>query len=182
MSKLPVLRFPDPRLRTVAKPVETVNQSIKKLVTDMYETMYDKAGVGLAATQVDVHLRVVVTDCPIDSESEAPNPVTFINPEIIERSEEFEISQEGCLSVPEIYADVERSKVVTVRALNEKGELFERQCEGLLAVCIQHEIDHLNGKLFVDYLSAAKRNLIRDKMKKYEKKLAKATQEASQPA
>lgn len=176
MSKLTVLRFPDSRLRTVAKPVGNVDKDIQQLVRNMYETMYDKSGVGLAATQVNVHLRVVVTDCP--TEDEKANPITFINPEIVKKSEEFEISQEGCLSVPEIYADVERSKFVTIKALNEKGVAFEMDCEGLLAVCIQHEIDHLNGKLFVDYLSAAKRNLIRDKMKKYEKRLSK---EAKQP-
>lgn len=180
MSKLKVLRFPDPKLRTVAKAIEKVDDNIRQLVADMYETMYDKAGVGLAATQVDVHQRVVVTDCPI--EEDKPNPITFINPKIIHKSDEFEISQEGCLSVPEIYADVERAKVVTINAQNEQGETFEMTCEGLLAVCIQHEIDHLDGKLFVDYLSAAKRNLIRDKMKKYEKKLAKEKTQATQPA
>lgn len=177
MSILRVLRFPDPKLRTVAKPVENVDDKVRQLVTDMYETMYEKNGVGLAATQVDVHRRVVVTDCPV--EEDKPNPITFINPEIISLSEELETSQEGCLSIPEIYADVERAKFVTVKAQNEQGETFEMACEGLLAVCIQHEIDHLNGKLFVDYLSAAKRNLIRDKMKKYEKRLAK---EQAQPA
>lgn len=176
MSKLKVLRFPDARLRTVAKPVEAVDDDVRKLVSDMYETMYDKAGVGLAATQVNVHRRVVVTDCPV--EEDKPKPITFINPQIVSKSADFEISQEGCLSVPEIYADVERAKTVVIKAQNEQGETFEMECEGLLAVCIQHEIDHLDGKLFVDYLSAAKRNLIRDKMKKYEKKLAK---EQTQP-
>lgn len=181
MAILPVLRFPDVRLRHIAKPVERVDTKIQQLVKNMYETMYQKNGVGLAATQVNVHLRVVVTDCA--GEDEAPAPITFINPEIINASEEKNKHQEGCLSIPEIYADVERPEVVTVRALDEFGHSFERVCEGLLGVCIQHEIDHLNGKLFVDYLSPAKRNLIREKMKKYEKRLQKeAAAEASSPA
>lgn len=172
MAILPVLRFPDPKLRNVAKPVATVDESIKKLVSDMFDTMYAENGVGLAATQVNVHQRVVVADCA--GEDEPSQPMTFINPEIISASEAHEMCQEGCLSVPEIYADVERAKFVTVKALDKNGQPFTYDCEGLLAVCIQHEIDHLNGKLFVDYLSAAKRNLIRDKMKKYEKRLVKA--------
>ncbi len=172
MSILPVLRFPDPRLRTVAKAVEDVDTTIKKLVEDMFDTMYAENGVGLAATQVNQHIRVVVTDCAL--EDEEPRPIAFINPEILSASEEHEICQEGCLSVPEIYADVERSKFVTVKALDKDGKEFTMDCEGLLAVCIQHEIDHLNGKLFIDYLSPVKRNLIRDKMKKYEKRLAKS--------
>ncbi len=172
MSILPVLRFPDPRLRTIAKEVDNVDTSIKNLVKNMFDTMYAENGVGLAATQVNQHIRVVVVDCAL--EEEKPQPITFINPEIISASEEQETCQEGCLSVPEIYADVERSKFVTVKAIDEDGNEFTMDCEGLLAVCIQHEIDHLDGKLFVDYLSSAKRNLIRDKMKKYEKRLAKA--------
>ncbi len=168
MSILPVLRFPDPQLRTVAEPVNNVDSTIKKLINDMFETMYAERGVGLAATQVNQHIRLVVVDCA--GEEEKPQPITFINPEIVSASEELETCQEGCLSVPEIYADVERSKFVTVKALDKDGKAFTLDCEGLLAVCIQHEIDHLNGKLFVDYLSAAKRNLIRDKMKKYEKR------------
>ncbi len=178
MNILPVLRFPDPRLRTVAKPVEKVDTTIKNLVDNMFDTMYAERGVGLAATQVNQHVRVVVADCA--GEDEKPQPIAFINPEIISASEEHDVCQEGCLSVPEIYADVERSKFVTVKALDKNGKEFTMDCEGLLAVCIQHEIDHLNGKLFVDYLSAAKRNLIRDKMKKYEKRLAKA-QKNNQP-
>ncbi len=168
MSILPVLRFPDPRLRTVAKTVEKVDATIKTLVENMFDTMYAERGVGLAATQVNHHIRVVVVDCA--GEDEKPQPIAFINPEIISASEEQETCQEGCLSVPEIYADVERAKFVTVKALDKNGKEFTLDCEGLLSVCIQHEIDHLNGKLFVDYLSAAKRNLIRDKMKKYEKR------------
>lgn len=169
MALLPVLRFPDPRLRMIAKPLETVDKTIQQLVDDMFETMYEERGVGLAATQVNRNIRVVVADCA--AEDEEPQPITFINPEITEQSEEFSVQQEGCLSVPEIYADVERAETVTVQALDKDGQPFTMTCKGLLSVCIQHEIDHLDGKLFVDYLSAAKRNLIRDKMKKYEKRL-----------
>lgn len=178
MSILPVLRFPDPRLRTVAKPAENVDDTIKKLIGDMFDTMYAERGVGLAATQVDRHIRVVVADCA--AEEEKPQPIAFVNPEIICASDEQETCQEGCLSVPEIYADVERAERVTVKARDKNGEEFTMDCEGLLAVCIQHEIDHLNGKLFVDYLSPAKQLQIRDKMKKYEKRLIKEAKKAKQ--
>lgn len=176
MAILPVLRFPDPQLRTVAKPIDVVDDKIKTLVNNMFDTMYDQHGVGLAATQVNVHKRVFVADCA--GEDEDAQPLAFINPEIIAASEENSSYQEGCLSIPEIYADIERAKTITVKALDKDGNTFTMDCEGLLAVCVQHEIDHLDGKLFVDYLSAAKRNLIRDKMKKYEKRLQKEAKQA----
>ncbi|PID66428.1 MAG: peptide deformylase [Gammaproteobacteria bacterium] len=176
MSILPVLRFPDPRLRTLAKKVEEVDKAIKKLIDDMFETMYAQRGVGLAATQVDVHRRIFITDCA--GEDEAPQPLVFINPEITSASQETKIYQEGCLSIPENYADIERSDHVTIKALDRDGKAFSMDCSGLLAVCVQHETDHLNGKLFIDYLSPAKQLLVRDKMKKYEKRLAKAAKKA----
>lgn len=178
MAILPILRFPDPRLRTVAKPIAQVDARIQKLADDMLETMYHKQGVGLAATQINVHERLVVTDCA--GENEAPDPRVFINPEIIKKSDETKVHQEGCLSIPENYADVERADRVTVAALDRDGKPFELDCDGLLAVCIQHEIDHLNGKLFIDYLSPARRNLVREKMKKYERRLQKEAKAAQQ--
>lgn len=171
MSTLSVLRFPNPRLRTVATPVNSVNKATQTLIDNMFETMYAYNGVGLAATQVDVHQRIFVTDCA--GEEEAPQPLAFVNPEIIAASEETKVYQEGCLSIPENYADIERSDHVTVKALDKDGNEFTMDCEGLLAVCVQHEIDHLNGKLFIDYLSPAKQLLVRDKMKKFEKRLIK---------
>ncbi|MGY0399360.1 MAG: peptide deformylase [Ostreibacterium sp.] len=177
MSILPILRFPDTRLRTIAKPVTNIDETIHTLIDNMFDSMYAERGVGLAATQVNVHQRIVVADCA--SEKEAPQPISFINPEIISASDELEICQEGCLSIPDIFADVERACSVTVKALDSAGNEFTKECDGLLAVCIQHEIDHLNGKLFVDYLSAAKRNLIRDKMKKYEKQLLKESKQTT---
>ncbi len=176
MSILNILRFPDPKLRTVAQPVEVVDDKIKAFVDDMFDTMYEEHGVGLAATQVDFHQRIFVADCA--GEDEEPQPLAFINPEITFASEETKTYQEGCLSIPENYADVERSDHITVKALNQNGEEFSMDCEGLLAVCVQHEIDHLNGKLFIDYLSPAKQLLVREKMKKYEKRLIKAAKKA----
>ncbi|WP_026376020.1 peptide deformylase [Aestuariibacter salexigens] len=161
MAVLEVLRFPDERLRTVAKPVEAVDASIKKLVDDMFETMRDEKGIGLAATQVNVHKRVVV----MDVSEEQDEPRVFINPEIIER-EGSTISEEGCLSVPNNYAKVERAEKIKVRALDKDGNPFELDADGLLAICIQHELDHLQGKLFVDYLSPLKRQRIRTKLEK----------------
>lgn len=178
MSILPVLRFPDPRLRTLAKPIDHVDDTLRTLIDDMFATMYEQRGVGLAATQVNVHRRLLITDCA--GEDEAPQPLVFINPGITHASDEKKTYQEGCLSVPEIYADIERADFVTVTALDKYGKSFSMDCEGLLAVCIQHEIDHLDGKLFVDYLSPAKRNLIRDKMKKYEKRLVREAKKAQQ--
>lgn len=178
MSTLSVLRFPNPRLRTVATPVNSVNKATQTLIDNMFETMYAYNGVGLAATQVDVHQRIFVTDCA--GEEEAPQPLAFVNPEIIAASEETKVYQEGCLSIPENYADIERSDHVTVKALDKDGNEFTMDCEGLLAVCVQHEIDHLNGKLFIDFLSPAKQLLVRDKMKKFEKRLAKEAKKAKQ--
>ncbi|WP_233878853.1 peptide deformylase [Paraburkholderia flagellata] len=165
MALLNILHYPDKRLHKVAKPVEVVNDRIRKLVADMAETMYAAPGVGLAATQVDVHERVVVIDVS-DAHEELR---VFINPEIIWSSAEREVHEEGCLSVPGIYDEVERAEKVRVRAMNEKGETYEVDCEGLLAVCIQHEMDHLMGKVFVEYLSSLKQTRIRNKMKKLER-------------
>ena len=162
MALLNILNYPDKRLHKVAKPVEAVNDRIRRLVSDMAETMYAAPGVGLAATQVDVHERVIVIDV-----SETHDELqAFINPEILWSSDEKKLSEEGCLSVPGIYDDVERAEKVRVRALNEKGETFELDCEGLLAVCIQHEMDHLMGRVFVEYLSSLKQTRIKSKMKK----------------
>ena len=162
MSKLAILRYPDPRLHTIAKPVAQVDDRIRQLVDDMLETMYAADGVGLAATQVDVHERVIVIDT-----SEARNaPHVLINPELIAKSEEMSLGDEGCLSVPTIYDKVPRHARVTVRALNRAGEHHEFEAEGLLSVCVQHEMDHLVGKVFVEYLSALKRDRIKVKMLK----------------
>jgi len=164
MAILSILHFPDPRLTQRAKPVAQVDEGIRRLVADMFETMYAAPGIGLAATQVNVHQRVVV----IDVSEEKNDPRVFINPEIVskEGSEEME---EGCLSVPGIYESVQRAERVKVRALDRDGKPFELEADGLLAVCIQHEIDHLEGKLFVDYLSQMKRQRIRKKLEKRER-------------
>ena len=162
MALLPILRYPDPRLHTVAKPVAAVDERMRRLVDDMLETMYAAEGVGLAATQVDVHDRVIV----IDTSSEHRSPVVLINPEIVARSEELAVAEEGCLSVPQIYDRVERHARVTVRALGRNGETFDLDAEGLTAVCVQHEMDHLIGRVFVEYLSPLKRDRIRTKMLK----------------
>ncbi|HEU0154108.1 MAG TPA: peptide deformylase [Arenimonas sp.] len=164
MAKLPILEFPDPRLRTVAKPVAQVDDAIRRLVDDMFETMYDAPGIGLAATQVDVHLRLLVLDVSEDKS----RPMVFINPEIL-ASQGSQVYQEGCLSVPGIYADVSRADQVRVRALDRDGQAFEIEADGLLAVCIQHEMDHLAGKVFVDYLSPLKREQVRKKLAKQQR-------------
>jgi peptide deformylase len=162
MAKLDILRYPDPRLHTVARPVAHVDGRIRQLVDDMLESMYDAEGVGLAATQVDVHERVIV----IDTSDNRDEPRVLINPELIARSEEMSLSDEGCLSVPLIYDKVPRHSRVTVRALDRSGEPYEFEADGLLAVCVQHEMDHLMGKVFVEYLSPLKRERIRTKMLK----------------
>ena len=167
MALLNILQYPDPRLHKVAKPVVEVNDRVRKLVADMAETMYEAPGVGLAATQVDVHERVITIDV---SESRDELRV-FINPEIVWASAEHKVWDEGCLSVPDIYDKVERPDRVRVRALNEKGETFELEADGLLAVCIQHEMDHLMGKVFVEYLSQLKQTHIRSKLKKHQRDL-----------
>jgi peptide deformylase len=165
MALLKILRYPDPRLHKVAQPVTEFGERLAKLVKDMAETMYDAPGVGLAATQVDVHERVVV----IDVSETHDELLVFVNPEITWASEEKQVYDEGCLSVPGIYDGVERPARVKVRAQDAKGEFFELECEGLLAVCIQHEMDHLIGKVFVEYLSPLKRNRIKAKLQKEER-------------
>ena len=161
MAILPILHFPDPRLRNPARPVARVDDELRTLLDDMLETMYAAPGIGLAAPQVDVSKRVIV----IDISEERDDPHYFVNPQIISRrgAEQFE---EGCLSVPNIYETVERAAWVRVQALGRDGKAYELEADGLLAVCIQHEIDHLEGKLFVDYLSELKRSRIRKKMEK----------------
>lgn len=169
MAILDILHFPDPRLRIKAKPVDVVDDDIRRLVDDMFETMYSAPGIGLAATQVNVHKRVIV----IDVSDEKDQPLVLINPEILE-DRGLEEMQEGCLSVPDYFDNVQRSDWVRVRALDRDGKEFELETDGLLAVCIQHEIDHLNGKLFVDYLSELKRKRIRKKLEKQAQQNASA--------
>ena len=168
MAVLEILEFPDPRLRTVAKPVENVDDRIRKIIDDMFDTMYEAPGIGLAASQVDIHEQIVV----IDVSEDRSEPLVFINPEITVLDEEIFQYDEGCLSVPGFYETVERPRHVRVKALDRIGGLFEIEPEGLLAVCIQHENDHLLGKLFVDYLSPLKRNRIRGKLEKQHKRKA----------
>jgi peptide deformylase len=167
MSLLNILRYPDPRLHKIAKPVTVFDARLKKLAADMAETMYDAPGVGLAATQIDVHEQLVVIDI---SETHDQLQV-FINPEITWASEEKQVYDEGCLSVPGVYDGVERPARVKVRALDLEGKPFEIEADGLLAVCIQHEMDHLKGKVFVEYLSPLKRNRIKTKLVKEEREL-----------
>lgn len=162
MALLPILCFPDPRLHKVAKPVEQVDDRIRKQIEDMFETMYDAHGIGLAATQVDVHERLVV----IDVSEERNQPLVLINPEIVWASPEKQLGDEGCLSVPGIYDGVERSTAVRVRALDAQGQEQTLEAEGLLSICIQHELDHLLGKVFVEYLSPLKRTRIKSKLVK----------------
>ena len=162
MALLPILTYPDPRLHTVAKPVQAVDARIRELIADMRETMYDAEGIGLAATQVDVHERLIV----IDVSEERNQPLVLINPEITWASDDKQVADEGCLSVPGIYDGVERSRAIRVRALDGEGQSRELEADGLLAVCIQHEMDHLKGKVFVEYLSPLKRNRIKTKMLK----------------
>lgn len=168
MAILTILEFPDPRLRTQAKPVEAVDSRIRQLVDDMFETMYAAPGIGLAATQVNVHERVVVMD--LSDEQNAP--LVFINPEVEIIGEEKQDYQEGCLSVPGFYETVERPSNIRVKALDRDGTPFVLEPDGLLAVCIQHELDHLDGKLFVDYLTPLKRQRIRQKLEKLHRKQA----------
>jgi len=164
MALLNIIRFPDARLRTVAKPVSNVSEDIRNLLDDMLETMYAAPGIGLAATQVNIHKQIVV----IDISEEKNQPYFFINPVITKKDGE-ETSEEGCLSVPEYYAEVKRADTVTVEALDRNGEKFTLEAEGLLAVCIQHELDHLKGKLFIDYLSPLKQKRLRKKLEKQAK-------------
>ena len=161
MAKLTILEFPDPRLRTKAEPVAAVDDALRTLIDDMFETMYAAPGIGLAATQVDVHRRLLVADVSSDKS----DPHVFINPVILEK-DGVTVTEEGCLSVPGYYEEVERAEHICVRHLDRDGQVQENEFEGLLAVCIQHEIDHLDGKLFVDYLSETKRQRIRKKLEK----------------
>lgn len=170
MALLPIIEFPDPRLRTKAVPVDpaqVATAAFQRLIDDMLETMYEAPGIGLAASQVDVHQRFMV----IDVSEEKDTPRLFVNPEILQKSGE-QVYQEGCLSVPGIYADVTRANQITVRAIGRDGQPFELEADGLLAVCVQHEMDHLDGKLFVDYLSPLKREMVRKKLAKQRKHVA----------
>jgi peptide deformylase len=162
MALLHILRYPDPRLHKVAKAVERVDDEVRRLVRDMAETMYAAPGIGLAATQVDVHRRVIV----IDTSDTRDQLLVLINPEIVRASDEVQECEEGCLSVPGVYETVTRAAKVTVRALDANGIAFDRDAAGMLAVCIQHEMDHLEGKVFVEYLSRLKRSRIRSRMEK----------------
>ncbi|MGY8814112.1 MAG: peptide deformylase [Gammaproteobacteria bacterium] len=161
MAVLEVLHFPDPRLRKIASPVERIDDSIKELAKDMLETMYVENGIGLAATQVNIQKRIIV----IDLDNENPNPMVLVNPKIISATGNEEM-QEGCLSVPDVFETVQRSEIISVQYLTLESKMIEQQAEDLLAVCIQHEIDHLDGKLFIDYLSPLKRNRIEKRIEK----------------
>ena len=169
MALLNILEFPDPRLRTRAEAVTKFDEELKTLVSDMFETMYDAPGIGLAATQVDVHQRLLV----MDISEEKNDPMVLINPEILNAEGEEEMD-EGCLSVPGYYETVRRAEKIRVRAQDQQGEFFELEADGLKAVCIQHEMDHLEGKLFVDYISNLKRDRIRKKLEKQHKQAARA--------
>ena len=164
MTILNILKYPDQRLYTIANEVKVVNSNIKKLISDMAETMYGAPGIGLAATQVDVHQRIIVIDISEDKN----NLLVLINPRLLEKRGE-ETNQEGCLSVPEVFEKVKRAEWIKVSALDENGKKFELEAEGLLAVCIQHEVDHLLGKVFVDYLSNLKKKRIKKKLIKLSK-------------
>lgn len=168
MAVLDVLRFPDERLRTVAEPIAEVNEEIKTLIEDMFETMKDENGVGLAATQVNHHVRMFI----LDVSENGDDPHVFINPEIVAKEGSM-INEEGCLSVPYCYAKVERAEKVTMKALDKDGNEFTKEAEGLMAICMQHELDHLDGKLFVDYLSPLKRERIKKKLEKEARLAAK---------
>ena len=165
MARLDILHFPDPRLRNKAQPVVQVDDAIRALLDDMFETMYDAPGIGLAATQVNVAKRIAVIDVSLQNNE----PLCLINPEILDRGEAVVQTEEGCLSVPDIFERVERTEQLRVRALDRMGQPFEIEASGLLAICIQHEIDHLNGKLFVDYLSGLKKERIRKRLEKQDK-------------
>ena len=171
MSRLTILEYPDPRLRTRARPVERFDAALARLIDDMFETMYAAPGIGLAATQVDFHRRLIVMDVSEDRSE----PLVFINPEILERDGSIK-TEEGCLSVPNVFDDVQRAARVRIRAQDKTGAVFERELDGVVAVCLQHEMDHLEGKLFVDYLSDLKRDRIRKKLDKERKERIAAQQ------
>lgn len=166
-----ILLHPDPRLKKPASPVESVDDTLRALIEDMFETMYDAPGVGLAGPQIGVGLRVLVMDC--SDKEEEPSPIAVINPEITWASDEVNIHEEGCLSIPDIYGEVTRPAAVRVKFLNAEGEEEEREWDGLWATCVQHEIDHLNGKLFIDHLGPVRRAMITEKMKKLKRQRAK---------
>jgi len=167
MSVLSILNYPDQRLHTIAKPVASVDARIQQIVADMAETMYEAFGIGLAATQVDIHERIIV----IDTSEERDALMVFINPELIWASPEKKSWREGCLSVPDFFDEVERPERIKIKSLNQEGQFFELEADGLLAVCLQHEMDHLQGKVFVEYLSPLKRSRISLKLKKRAKEL-----------
>lgn len=181
MALLPILNYPDPRLRTIAEPVKEVTAEIKTLIADMTETMYEAQGIGLAASQVDRHIQLIV----MDLSEEKNNPRVFINPKVTPLIEDKQPYEEGCLSVPDVYDKVERPTKVRIEALDENGDKIDEEVEGLLAVCIQHEMDHLNGVIFVDYLSRLKQTRARDKVRKVvkirEKQSAQSTEKQTQP-
>ena len=172
MSKLNILEFPDPRLTRKAKAVVNFDEDLKTLVRDMIETMYSARGIGLAATQVNVHKRLLV----LDVSEKQDQPRVYVNPQILSSSGE-QFQEEGCLSVPGVYANVQRAEQITVRAQDTDGKFFEEQLDGLHSVCIQHEMDHLIGRLFVDYLSQLKRNMVRKKLEKQRKSATQETEE-----
>lgn len=173
MALLPILSYPDPRLRTIAEPVKDVDDEIRVLIDDMFETMYDAQGIGLAATQVDRHIQLIVMDLSEDKNE----PMVFINPKVTPLIEDKKPYEEGCLSVPDVYDKVERPTKVRIEALDADGQKIDKEVEGLLAVCIQHEMDHLNGVIFVDYLSRLKQTRARDKVRK----VIKAREKQPQP-
>lgn len=173
MALLPILSYPDPRLRTIAEPVKEVDDEIRMLIEDMLETMYDAQGIGLAATQVDRHIQLIVMDLSEDKNE----PMVFINPKVTPLIEDKKPYEEGCLSVPDVYDTVERPTKVRIEALDAEGQKIDKEVEGLLAVCIQHEMDHLNGVIFVDYLSRLKQTRARDKVRK----VVKAREKQAQP-
>ena len=175
MAVLPILSYPDPRLRTIAAPVKEVDAEIKTLISDMIETMYAADGIGLAASQVDRHIQLIVMDLSENRDT----PMVFINPKVTPLVEEKQPYEEGCLSVPDVYDKVERPSKVRIEALDDDGEAIDEIAEGLLAVCIQHEMDHLNGVIFVDYLSRLKQTRARDKVKKVLKIREKQSQQAA---
>lgn len=181
MALLPILSYPDPRLRTIAKPVKEVNDEIKTLISDMIETMYDADGIGLAASQVDRHIQLIVMDLSENKDT----PMVFINPKVTPLVEEKQPYEEGCLSVPDVYDKVERPNKVRIEAIDQDGQAIDKEVEGLLAVCIQHEMDHLNGVIFVDYLSKLKQTRARDKVRKVikirEKQSEKQADKVAQP-
>lgn len=172
MALLPILKYPDPRLHKIAKPVVEVDDRVRQIVKDMTETMYEAEGVGLAATQVDIHERIVV----IDVSDERDDLLVLINPQIVARSDDKIVYEEGCLSVPGVYDKVERANQVTLEALDEQGKKYTLEADGLLAICIQHELDHLVGKVFVEHLSALKQNRIKTRIKKEARETKKEAQ------